>query len=76
MERQIPRYIVWSTDHLDLDDPFQKRWYLRQVLVYGRAEDIRTLDFVEIERELDHLNLPADIDRLWRSYLEWRHGNH
>ena len=75
MERQIPRYIVWSTDHLDLDDPFQKRWLLRQILMHGRDEDIRALDLNEVEQEIDHLDLPADIDSLWRSFLEQRHGN-
>jgi len=39
-----PRHIVWSTDLLDLSDPFQRRWYIRQVLLHGRTEDIRTLD--------------------------------
>src|SRR3989304_5855063 len=35
-----PRYIVWSTDTIDLRDPFQKSWLLRQTLMHGRAEDI------------------------------------
>jgi hypothetical protein len=34
-----PRHIVWSTDQIDLDDPFQRRWYLRQALTHGRAEE-------------------------------------
>lgn len=74
MDEDIPRYIVWSTDHLDLSDLFQRRWLLRQVLMYGRAEDIRKLDFQEIHRELDNLHLPKHIDRLWRTYLEERYG--
>jgi len=73
MEKEIPRYIVWSTDAVDQNDPFQRRWLLRQVLMHGRAEDIRRLDFDEIERELDQLNLPSEIDSLWRNYLEYRH---
>jgi len=32
-----PRHIVWSASHLDLSDPYQRRWYLRQVLAHGRA---------------------------------------
>ena len=64
------RHIVWSTDRLDLSDPFQRRWYLRQVLTHGRAEDIRTLDFAEIRRELENLDLPPDIYSLWKSSLK------
>ena len=24
-----PRYISWSSDQIDLSDPFQKRWYIQ-----------------------------------------------
>jgi hypothetical protein len=41
-------------------------------LEHGRSEDIRNLDFGEIEQELDLLNLPGEIDSLWRNYLEYR----
>lgn len=66
-----PRHLVWSTDTIDLSDPFQKRWLLRQTLMHGRAEDIRALDIDEIRRELNQLNLPKDIESLWRRYLEY-----
>jgi len=65
-----PRHLVWSTDAIDLSDPFQKRWLLRQTLMRGRAEDVRVLDIDEIKRELNQLNLPKDIESLWRRYLE------
>jgi hypothetical protein len=65
-----PRHIVWSTDKLDLRDPFQKRWLLRQTLMHGTAEDIRVLDLGEIKNQLDDLDLPKDIESLWRRYLE------
>ena len=74
MDPKIPPYIVWSTDQVDPSDPFQRRWLLRQVLTHGLAPDIRALDFDEIERELDDLNLPPEIDSLWRMYLEQRHA--
>jgi hypothetical protein len=61
---------VWSTDTLDLSDPFQKRWLLRQTLTHGRAEDIRGLELDEIRQELDQLDLPKEIESLWRRYLE------
>lgn len=64
-----PRHIVWSTEALDLSDPFQKRWLLRQTLMRGRAEDIRNLSLDEIRLELDYLDLPAEIHSLWRRYL-------
>jgi hypothetical protein len=65
-----PRHIVWSTDRLDLSDPFQRRWYLRQVLLHGRAQDLRTLDLKELDRELDNLDLPHEIYTLWKRLLE------
>ena len=67
-----PRHLVWSTNEIDLDDPFQKRWFLQQVLTHGMAEDIRSLDKDEVAREIDHLQLPADIESLWRRFLETR----
>jgi hypothetical protein len=67
-----PRYIVWSTDRVDLADPFQRRWYITQVLLHGRAEDVRTLDLEEVAAQLDDLHLPPHMYRLWRMFLEAR----
>lgn len=67
-----PRHIVWSTQHLDLADSFQRGWYLRQVLSHGRTADIRDLDLAEVERVLDTLHLPAEIWQLWKRFLESR----
>jgi len=69
-----PPHIVWSTRTVDLDDPFQRKWYIRQVLLHGRAEDIRTLDLDEIAHSLDDLNLPLHIHSLWERFLEARHA--
>jgi len=69
-----PRHIVWSTDTLDLTDPFQRTWYLRQVLMYGRAQDIRDLDLDEVARQLDDLHLPPALHDLWRRFLKVRHA--
>jgi hypothetical protein len=66
-----PRHIVWSTDTVNLNDPFQKRWLLRQTLMHGRAEDIRKLSIEDIKSEIDHLDLPKDIESLWRNYLKY-----
>ena len=68
--QDFPRHIVWCTDVLDLEDPFQRRWYLRQVLLHGRADDIRDLDLGQVARLLPELDLPSDIQRLWRNYLK------
>jgi predicted nucleic acid-binding protein len=38
-----PSYIVWSTDQIDLSDPFQRCWYIQQVLTHGQIEDNHTL---------------------------------
>ncbi len=65
-----PRHIVWSTDQVDMADPFQRRWYIRQVLLHGRAEDVATLDLAEVASLLDQLDLPADLHQLWTSFLE------
>ncbi len=69
-----PTYIVWSTDHVDLSDPFQRRWYIQQVLTHGRAEDIRTLKLDEITAVLDDITLPEDVRSLWQRFLETRHA--
>lgn len=66
----IPRHLVWSTDSVDLADPFQRQWYIRQVLLHGRAADIHALNLAEVARLLDALHLPAHLDRLWRMFLE------
>ncbi len=71
---ELPRYIVWSVDRIDTADPFQRRWLLRQILLHGRAQDIRLLDLTEVERDLDSLGLPPDLHRLWHSYLRTRHA--
>ncbi len=68
----FPRHLVWSTDDLDLNDPVQRRWYIRQVLLHGRTEDIRTLDLREVAALLDDLNLPRPVYRLWKTFLERR----
>jgi hypothetical protein len=66
-----PRHLVWSTDSIDISDPFQRRWLLRQTLIHGRAEDIRALKLEDIRRELDELDLPKEIASLWQRYLEY-----
>ena len=71
---QPPTYIVWSTDHVDLSDPFQRRWYIQQVLTHGRAEDISTLNLDEVAAILDELVLPEDVRSLWQRFLETRHA--
>ncbi len=72
MYTRVPDHIVWSTDSIDMDDPFQRRWYIRQVLLHGRAEDIRSLDLDEVARLLDDLDLPSHIYTLWREFLSRR----
>jgi len=73
MAGQIPRHIVWSTDRIDPADPFQRVWLMRQVLLHGLADDIRQLDLDEVEQNLEALDLPPDLYRLWKDYLDSRH---
>lgn len=69
-----PAYIVWSTDQIDLSDPFQRRWYIQQVLTHGRMEDICTLNLDEIAAVLNEITLPEDVRSLWQRFLETRHA--
>ncbi len=69
-----PRHIVWSTDIVDLSNPFERKQYIQQVLTHGRAEDIKKLDLDEVAQLLDELNLPKDVRILWKAFLESRHA--
>lgn len=69
MSTRLPRHIIWSTDTLDLNDPFQRRMFIRQTLLHGRTEDVRRLDKAEIAALLDELNLPEPVYQLWKRYL-------
>ena len=72
MVERIPRHIVWSTDFVDMDDPFQRKWYYRQVLMNGLFQDIKKLDLDEVGSILDELGLPQEIYSLWKRFLETR----
>ena len=63
------RYIVWSKRALDLSDPWQRKWYLRQVLIHGRAEDVSALDWDEVRGALPELDLPTEVRSLWERQL-------
>jgi len=66
------RYIVWSTNkEIDLNDSFQKKWYIEQVLTYGRTEDIVKLNWNELKKLLSELRLPKRVRRLWEDYFEY-----
>ena len=69
-----PRHIAWSTDRVDLADPFQRKWYIRQIIEHGKAEDVAELDLDEVARLLEELNLPPYLDSLWARFLEPRHA--
>ena len=66
---QPKRYIVWSKRKIDLQDSFQKKWYINQVLMYGRTEDIAALDWDKIRLLLPELNLAESIRALWENYF-------
>jgi hypothetical protein len=63
------RYIVWSKQEIDLDDSFQRKWYIEQVLSHGRVEDIQTLDYDEIKKLLPTMNISNNIRRVWENYF-------
>ncbi len=65
-ERRQPKvHIVRSKRSLDLSEPWQRLWYLNQVLLHGRSEDLATLDWEEVRRASPELVLPPEVRRLW-----------
>ena len=62
-------YIVWSTDEIDLSDPWVRKWYIQQVLIHGNTEDIVELDWQELKTLLPELTLPEDVRKLWNDYF-------
>jgi hypothetical protein len=75
MKIRPKRYIVWSTNkEIDLDDPWQRKWYIGEVLSHGKAEDIAELDWEEVRRLLPELNLPKRVRSLWEDYFQHAKG--
>ena len=66
---QTKRHIVWSKKEIDLNDDFQKRWYMQQVLTCGRTEDIQELNWKEIKENLHYITLPREVKKLWENYF-------
>ena len=66
---KLKRYIVWSTNNIDINNPFQRKWYIKQVLTYGRTEDILSLDWQEIKNLLPEIELSNHIKSLWETYF-------
>ncbi len=64
-------YIVWyaDLDKLDFKDPWVKKWWIQQVLIHGRIEDIKRLDFDEIKKLLPVLHLDSKIKSFWQDYF-------
>ncbi len=72
MKIKPKRYIVWSTDkEIDLSDPWQRKWYIGEVLSKGLTKDIAELDWEEVRRLLPELNLPKRVRNLWEDYFEY-----
>jgi hypothetical protein len=70
-------YIVWYTDlnRLNLEDPWIRKWWIQQVLIHGRIEDIKQLDFNDVRRFLSTLNLDYKIKSLWEDYFRHQDAN-
>lgn len=68
------KHIAWFTniEELDLDKKENRKWWIKQVLLKGRMEDIKDLDFNEIEKLLPEFYLPKPIKKLWENYFEWK----
>ncbi len=65
----MKRYIIWSKRTVDLTDPWQRQWWIQQVLLHGRAEDVAALDWEEVRQVLPLLELPPSVRRLWEEYF-------
>jgi len=63
------RYIVWSRNEIDLEDPWQRKWYIQQVLSHGRSEDVAQLDWEEISMVLKEISLSQEVRNLWEDYF-------
>ena len=72
MKIKPKKYIVWFKDEVDLDSPFQRKWFTQQVLLKGRTEDIIDLDLHEVKLLLPQLELPKPIRRLWENYYAFK----
>jgi len=68
------KHIAWFTNikELDLDKKENRKWWIKQVLLKGRMEDIKDLDFNETEKLLPEFYLPKPIKKLWENYFEWK----
>ncbi len=66
-------HIVWyaDLDKLDLKDPWLKKWWIQQVLIHGRFENISRLNFNEIKEVLPSLRLTEKIKSLWEDYFRY-----
>jgi hypothetical protein len=67
---QPKRYIVWSKNEIDLEDPWQRKWYIQQVLTHGRSEDVILLDWEEISMFFREISLPHEVRSLWEDYFD------
>ena len=75
---EIPRHIVWSfnqASNLDLSTSGNRQWWIKQVLMNGRMEDVVLLDLDEVERILPKLYLPKPIKKLWSDYFAKRRAS-
>ena len=68
------KHIVWfiDVDKIDKKNPADRIWWLKQVLLKGRMEDVMGLDLDEVEKTFQALYLPAAIKKLWEDYFEWK----
>lgn len=73
--QRVDKHIYWSTDRsieVDLDDPDQKKWWIKQVLSNGTMADVRELDLQDIAACIDQIHLPKPIRALWKYYFDTR----
>lgn len=66
------RHVMRSERGLDLSDPWQRRWYMKQMLVHTRAEGVARLHWEESGRLLPELDLPRGVCPLWENCFNSR----
>ncbi|MFH0947791.1 MAG: hypothetical protein V1833_02180 [Elusimicrobiota bacterium] len=68
------KQIFWHADisKINLKRKFDRRWCLKQILMYATMDEIKKMDYRVIKKEIEFLDLPENINHLWENYFKWR----
>jgi len=65
------KQIFWHADvsKVNLRRKFDRRWCLKQILMYAVMDEIKKLNYGIIKKELEFLALPENTENLWKNYF-------